>query len=283
MDGHALEFLATILAREKLPGGAFAVLDDTDRAVLDQLLRDYHSRGATAALEREARTFLISYRELDRLRRGLNDTDRARLIEILDEDDAPTVKRPRTGPALRRGRPSRGLRRWGVAAAIAGLAAAGVAIAISVVTVGAHQSGPPASATSRALAQQVSPGFTGLQEFRQDYGPWQQVTPSDQSPRTGSPAVLLLESGNYFASGKWTVPPGARGWQQDLGGNVGSVSVHGSYAGITDADGTPYLVGINQPFVVSRNPDTILLIEPDGTVLSMSQAQATAVRHPLRG
>ena len=50
---------------------------------------------------------------------------------------------------------------------------------------------------------------------------------------------------------------------------------------ITDADGVGYTVGINQAFIISSNPDTVLLISPGSTVMSMSLAQATAVRQPL--
>jgi hypothetical protein len=78
------------------------------------------------------------------------------------------------------------------------------------------------------------------------------------------------------------VPPGAAGWRQDIGGDVGTVSVNGDHADITDADGNPYIVGINQPFVISGNPDTVLLINRPGTVMSLSLAQATAARHSLR-
>src|ERR1039458_7566441 len=65
---EAVDFLATIHAKERIPGGAaaFAVLDDTDRATLDRLLDSYHDQGLTATLERQARTFLISYREIDK-------------------------------------------------------------------------------------------------------------------------------------------------------------------------------------------------------------------------
>jgi hypothetical protein len=40
-------------------------------------------------------------------------------------------------------------------------------------------------------------------------------------------------------------------------------------------------VAVDQPFIVSSNPDAVLLISPDGTVMSMSLAQATAVRQPV--
>jgi hypothetical protein len=36
-----------------------------------------------------------------------------------------------------------------------------------------------------------------------------------------------------------------------------------------------------QAFIISGNPDTVLLTSPGGTVMSMSLAQATAVRQPV--
>ena len=77
------------------------------------------------------------------------------------------------------------------------------------------------------------------------------------------------------------MPPTAQWWTQDLGGNVTSVVVSGETAAITDADGVEYTVGVSQPFIVSSNPGTVLLISPGSTVMSMSLAQATAVRQPL--
>jgi hypothetical protein len=167
------------------------------------------------------------------------------------------------------------------AAAIAAVAiglAAGLGVGISGY-VGSHQSGPPpATAAGRSGAgQAVAPGSTDLQALRQDFGPWRQLT----DRLTGSPALLLLEGGGTYASERWTVPSTAQWWAQDLGGNVGSVEESGDHATITDADGTGYTVGIDQAFIVSSNPGTVLLISPDSTVMSMSLAQATAVRQPL--
>ena len=70
-------------------------------------------------------------------------------------------------------------------------------------------------------------------------------------------------------------------WAQDLGGNVSSVAASGDHATIEDADGISYTVGIDQAFVISSNPDTVLLITPSSIVMSMPLAQATAVRQPL--
>jgi hypothetical protein len=123
----------------------------------------------------------------------------------------------------------------------------------------------------------VAPGSTDLQALRQDFGPWRQLTDGP----TDSPALLLLESGGAYASERWTVPPTSTWWAQDLGGNVTSVTDSGDNATIEDADGVGYTVGINQAFIISSNPGTVLLITPGSVVMSMPLAQATAVRQPL--
>jgi len=162
------------------------------------------------------------------------------------------------------------------AAAVAVAAGAGIGISSAV---GSHQSGPPAAtATAVPRAEQgVPPGSTDLQALRSNFGPWRQLT----GPATDSPALLLLENGGVSAATRWTLPPTAPGWSQDLGGNVASATVSGDGAAVTDPDGVGYTVGINQAFIISKNPGTVLLISPTGTVMSMSLAQATAVRQPL--
>jgi hypothetical protein len=168
---------------------------------------------------------------------------------------------------------------WRLAApaAAAVVLAAGAGIGISS-AVGSHQSGPPAATASDSAGagQGVPPGSTGLQQLRSDFGPWRRLT----GQVTGT-ALILLESGAAYASERWTVPSTAAGWAQDLGGNVASVTQRGNQAAITDPDGVGYTVGINQPFIISGNPGTVLLISPGGTVMSMSLAQATAMRQPL--
>jgi hypothetical protein len=182
----------------------------------------------------------------------------------------PRVNRPRARPRWN----------WRLAAvvAVAIALAAGLGVVVSIF-IGSHQSGPPtATGTSdTGVVESVPPGSTDLQALRQDFGPWRQLT---GQPASGQ-ALLLLQNGGVYASERWTVPPGTTGWAQDLGGNVTSVQVTGSHAAITDADGVNYTVGVNQPFINSANPETVLLINPGGTVMSMSLAQATAVRQPL--
>jgi hypothetical protein len=190
------------------------------------------------------------------------------------------AKRPRAKDDAR-GWPSIRLRwdwRLAAPAAAAVVLAAGAGIAISS-AVGSHQSGPPTATASDSTGsgQGVPPGSTALQELRSDFGPWRQLT----GRVSEGTALILLESGGAYASERWTVPSTATGWAQDLGGNVASVTPAGNQAAITDPDGVSYTVGINQAFIISSNPGTVLLIGPGGTVMSMSLAQATAMRQPL--
>lgn len=192
--------------------------------------------------------------------------------------------RARSRPASARSRPGRSWKwNWPLTAisAIAIGLAAGLGIGIASY-VGSHQSGPPtATATDSPVTQAVAPGSTDLQALRQDFGPWRQLAGGPADSLTDSPALLLLESGAAFASERWTVPSSATWWAQDLGGNVTSVTSSGDHATIADADGIGYTVGVNQAFIISANPDTVLLITPSGIVMSMPLAQATAVRRPL--
>lgn len=140
---------------------------------------------------------------------------------------------------------------------------------------------PPGVALPHPPAIQVPVGTTDLQNLKANYGPFTQLTPSDERPQTGQPALLLLEAGGTFASQSWTVSSTASGWSEDIAGNVNNVDVKGDHADITNPDGAPYIVGINQPFVFSGNPGTVMLVDPTGVVKSMSTAQATAVRSHL--
>jgi hypothetical protein len=280
----ALDFLAVVRGKEHTPGGssAYAILEDDDRATLDRLLARYGSEGATSALERSARSFLLTYRELDKHAGVLEKSERERLDQILDEPQRSTSRRiriPFYWPQTKLGVNVATLVAF-IIIVIVGVGG-GLAVRTLVTTL---QSGPPPGTTQQhPPAQQVAPGTTDLQNLKQDWGPWNQVEPSDQRPQTGQPALLLLEGGGYFASTKWTVSPDAQGWQQDIAGNIDNVDVNGNHADITDADGNPYIVGINQPFIVSSNPGTVLRVDATGNVLSMSLAQATAVRHSLNG
>jgi hypothetical protein len=200
----------------------------------------------------------------------LDDDGRCRWCRVKVRAAGPHLRRPRSRP------------RWNWRlAAVAGVAvalAAGLGVVISAY-IGSHQSGPPmvTGTSDTGVVESAPPGSTDLQALRQDFGPWRQLA----GPPASGPALLLLQDGSVYASERWIVPSGATWWTADLGGNVTSVQVTGSRAAITDADGVSYTVGVNQAFINSANPDAVLLINPSGAVMSMSLAQATAVRQPL--
>jgi hypothetical protein len=276
----ALDFLAMIDARERLPGGAFAILDEADRATLRELLRGYHEQGLTGALERRARTFLISYRELDKHAGVLDAAERERLGQILGE---PPLAGQLLGQSPVSGQsaasPGRSTPwRWVSATGFAVLAAAGLGLGVAG-HVSSHQAGPPAPVVQgQALPDQQSlPQGTGLQNLRQEYGPWRQLT----RPAAGNLAVLLLQGGGAYVSQRWTVPAGAPGWTRPAASDVASARVDGDQVSITDADGGAWIVGVGQPFVFAGAPGTMLRIDRDGAVWSLSLAQATAARRSL--
>lgn len=277
----ALDFCQIVGAKQRTPGGTAGVavpLEQEEQATLDQILIQLGLRGVTANLEDQARRFLLVYRERESYSPVLTKEERAQLNQILEPPRAQRFT-PQEWPPRSARRPIN--RRPLVIAAVL-IALSSVGGVTAYVVASTDRSGPPAgTAQQHPPAQQVQPGTTDLQQLKQNYGPWQQLTPSDQKPQTGQPALLLLDGGGYFASTKWTVPAGAPGWQQDIAGNVNNVDVKGNYADITDADSNPYIVGIDQPFIVSSNPGTVLRIDPAGSVFSMSLAQATAQRQAL--
>jgi hypothetical protein len=234
----ALDFCALIRAKEDTPGGvgAFAILDAGDSAALRNLLNAYYHRaGPVTDLERQARGFLIRYREMERHQGVLNDGERAQLNEILDG-----TRRPE--PIIQR--PALPLWKRPILATLATVAAVTGGVALFQAT---HQHTGPAAAgqvNQHAPAQQVPPQATDLQRTERLLGPWQTIAPSAQRPQTAQPAVLLLQGGTTEASAKWIVPPKG-GWVPDQSASIGTVGMHGNWAQITDTDGTFYIVGTN--------------------------------------
>jgi hypothetical protein len=87
--------------------------------------------------------------------------------------------------------------------------------------------------------------------------------------------------GGSYVSQRWTVPAGAPGWTRPAASDVASARVDGDQVSIADADGGAWIVGVGQPFVFAGAPGTVLRIDRDGAVCSLSLAQATAARRSL--
>ena len=283
----ALNFVQIVGAKQRTPGGEAGVavpLEEAERAALDQLLSEYARRSATASrtqlevFERRARDFLLVYQEREKYSPVLDDKERKRLNRILEGPrQQHNYARPRRSSTTPWSLPSLSRRAvyWliGAVLAIALGIPGGFAIYNAVNPANPMQHG--AAGPANPPAMRIAPGTTDLQNLKQDWGPWQEIAPSDQMPQTGAPAFLLLENAGYFASQNWTIPANSSAWQEDLS-NVPHVDVKGHYADITDADDNPYVVGISQPFVFASNPGTVLKVDPTGAVWAIPEAHAVS-------
>jgi hypothetical protein len=278
MDTPALDFLRKVEIWQQPGTGSVPVsMPSSDAKTLRTLLKDVRREGAYPELERQARRWLIGYRELSPM---LDEEQQAQLDVAIDGQPKPAL--PKSSPAADLRARSRAMNRgfyWAVGVTVvAGLIVLGILI---VAIVRDANPANPVQQGSQSQAhpapQQVAPGTTALENLISDWGPWKQLATSQQNPQSGAPALLLLNQGGYYASENWTVPV-SPSWAPDLSGNVTAVDVQGNHAQIEDADGNPWTVTINQPFVFASNPGTILVVNPAGDVLSTTTAHAIAWR-----
>jgi hypothetical protein len=269
----ALDFLRKVQVWQEdeanRTAGLVVVMPDQETDSLSSLLgRQYDLADA----ERRARTWLIGYQQLEDRQRVLTEDQRAELNAIV----------ARLQPESRRPAQTRRL-------LIVVVATIGVVLAIALglgirylVVRGTEGNRPPSVVPAQqAPVQQVPAGNTSLQVFQKDWGPFTQLPADLQHPQTGAPALVLLSNGGYYVT-KWKLPANDPLWQDNLdGGNISATDVQGSHAIVVDADGTQWVVGIRQPFVLARDPGLVLRVEPDGTVLSLPESRAIAVRNRI--
>jgi hypothetical protein len=271
----ALDFLRKVEIWQQPGTGGIPVSmpRQTDRA-LHSLLKEFWRDGPSAQLETQARSWLIGYRELSPM---LNEEQSAQLDVAIDG-------RSKIKPADLLEDDSEGthLPKWALAIPVVL-----VVFLLAVMGVSMWRDANPANPVQQGSqsqphqpVQQVPAGTTDLENLISDWGPWRELPVSQQNPQSGAPALLLLNQGGYYASEKWTLLI-SKEWTADLSGSVGGVTVQGTHALITDADGNLWTVGIRQPFVFASNPGTILMIDPAGDVLAMPEAHAVVVRVPL--
>lgn len=276
----ALDFLRKVeMWQQPGTGGIPVSMPSGDDRTLRSLLKECRRYGPSAQLETQARSWLIGYRELSPM---LNEEQSAQLNVAID-GPVPAPASAKSSPAADLRVRSRAMNKW-FYRAVGAIVVAGTILLIVFVIAIVHAANPPNpvqhGSQSQPRPQQVQPGSTDLENLESDWGPWRTLSVSEQNPQSGSPALLLLNQGGYYVSQKWTVPVG-REWAPDLGGNVSGVDVEGTHALIEDADGNPWTVTIRQPFVLASNPDTILMIDPAGDVLSTTTAHAIALRTHL--
>lgn len=275
----ALDFLRKVEIWQQPGTGSVPVsMPSRDNQSLRTLLKEYRYDGPSAQLETQARNWLIGYRELSPM---LNDAQTTELDVAISGQPKPVPVQPSPAADLRAR--SRAMNKgfyWAVGVMVAVGAILLVVFVIALVNDASPVNPVQHGAQSQSQPKQVAPGTTDLENLESDWGPWRTLATSEQNPQSGSPALLLLNAGGYYASQKWTIPD-SREWSPDLSGNVGGVQVEGTHALITDMDANPWTVGIRQPFVLASNPGTVLEIDPAGDVLAVPEAHAIALRMHL--
>jgi hypothetical protein len=276
VQAPALDFLRKVQVWQEdeanKTAGLVVVMPDREDETLDGLLRSFGSLGATSGLENRARMWLVGYREMEDRQRVLTDDQRAELHAITDPVLAAQARQPRQ---------RRRIPRY-VYVIVAAVVSLGAGLSIAALLSAANPDNPvqPAAGAPLNPGQQVPAGTTSLDNFRHDWGPFTQLAVDTLHPQTHAPALMLLESGGYYAT-TWTIPDADPAWSPDLGGHVTSVGVHGTWALITDADGNKWIAGTDQPFVFSSDPGTVIRIGTTGDVLTMPEDHAIAARHHI--
>lgn len=278
-DTPALDFLRKVQVWQQAPGGTAGIavlMPDREEATLDQILAEAVKPHADLGwTEAWARNWLIGYKQMNP---PLTRDQAAELAAVISRSAALPHAQLRPRP-----RPQRELRfppvRHAVLAIIAAIIVIAAGLSVSALLTGSPDS--PAVAVPVAAQQpgqqQVPAGYTQLEQFEADWGPFTQLIADPLHPQTGAPALLLLRDGGYYRSA-WDLPAGDPGWSPDQSGSITSVTVHGTWALITDADGNQWVVGIGQPFVLAGNPGAVFQVDRAGTVLSTSTAHASTVR-----
>jgi hypothetical protein len=125
---------------------------------------------------------------------------------------------------------------------------------------------------------------TTLQMVQNVLGPFQTITVSRSTPTpdTGYPAVLLLGVDNGTkASTAWTINLDPTLWD-----SKGSFYVNGGeptlgFVTFQTATGQIFTVHVGQPFVLEKDPETVLFLDGNGLPHSVTFTRAQGMREPL--
>lgn len=271
----ALDFLRKVEVWQQAPGGTAGlavVMPEGDEKTLARLLSETASQGPTSRLESQARYWLVGYRETEPpLTRAQREELDAIIAEVPPLPHQAQVRQ--SGPARIQHRP---LMILGITLVLIGLIFCGKAV-VSAVS-GSSQGSPPAAGAPVNPAQQPAQGpLTDLQQFRAD---WNVPAVASASAGNSQVQLVLLQDGLYYPA-PWAIPGGDSGWVTDTSAGVSVFHVHNGLAYVTDSDGTMWTVAVGQPFVLASNPQVIFRVLRDGTIQSVPEPHAIAVRHRI--
>jgi hypothetical protein len=268
-----LDFLAEVEGLADTPGYNDILTGDQQRAIADAV------RGRD---EEAARLQLLRMRGALMTRAFLDEDQQRRLADVLDDRPVGfTSSRARRQLRL----PSINWNRRTItvfAILVALLLGGGIvgAIAASI-----HNSpAPPASSQPLPPVPPQPMPITGLQQTMKLFGPWVTIAPSQQVPSTHNPDVLMLHAdGSTEASLKWTIPAPAADWTPtDPSVIASNLSVNGNQVDLMSSTQRPYVVAVNQPFILDSDPGHVYRVDDTGTVYVITLAQATADRLPVK-
>lgn len=278
MDTPALDFCRKVQTWQEdeanKTAGLVVVMPDREDDTLAGLLRTFESLGATRGLEDRARMWLVGYRELEDRQRVLTGAQRAELHDITDRIRAERQRQPQERPRKQRTR-SRKLDILAIALVSAALGLF-LAFLVHVLAGSGNGSPPPAGPVAQAPQQPAQGPLTDLQQFRAD---WNVPSAADASAGEDQTHVILLQDGLYYPT-PWIVLPGDPGWQADSSGSITATAQDGSVT-VTDSDGTTWTVFTGRPFVLASSPQVVYRVLHDGTIQSMPEPHAIAVRRRI--
>lgn len=248
--------------------GLVVVMPDRESDSLSALLASSVSQGGTPGLENRARTWLVGYRELEDRQRILTGKQRTELHAITDQIRAGNGP-ARTWPARQRQISPRL-----AILVIALVIALGAGLSVASLLIGSSSGSPPPAGPVAQVPQQPAQGpLTDLQQFRAD---WNVPSAAVASAGEDQTHVILLQDGLYYPT-PWIVLPGDPGWRADSSGGITATTQDGSVT-VTDSDGTTWTVFAGRPFVLASNPQVMYRVLHDGTIQSMPEPHAIAVR-----
>ena len=204
----ALDFcrrVATWQEAEGASSGLPMLIPDSERTTLDSILAQAAMGTASSQLERQARFWLVGYRELEDQQRVLTPAQREELNAVVN-GIAIDERRDREHARVRR---NERLHTRIVITLVIAVIALILGVITRAVIDGMHAASPvpPGNAAPVNPAQQVPAGTTPLTQFTADWGPFTELPASVQNPQTGARPEMTRGGITMYGSSAQSITP----------------------------------------------------------------------------